>query len=265
MAHRIGALLMPAPPPGFAPTLPNDDTVAPVLDPALDVLGQFFKALIEHYCGPAWQAIAPGEPIVRKLSIGHDPEDLDFDPACDTPLLALWRDAEGKPSRLTDGHAQSNTTVNVLWVLPQAAEQTLAARAPFFNVLHKAYLLALEHERDPCWIKPGEESNVVARTYGSYVWGHAGLDGWDYLGLQRVPVVVPTGGESQSHPAYLATWTIQESSESDPTAFGSTVDGTRIGTERTSIAANITTATDIAEDDPEPLVLQQFVIEPDES
>lgn len=255
MSHRVGALLMPALPPPFGPTAPGD--VAPVIDPALETLGRFFRAMIERYCGDAWAALAPGEPIVRKLSIGHDPEEIDFQDG-DTPLLALWRETEGVNARISDGHAQSSAAISVLWVMAPADEQKLAARSPLFNLFNKTMLLALENERDPCWIKAGEESNVVSRTYGSYVWGLAGIDGWSYGGLRRVPVQVPTGDGTQTFGAYLATWTIQESTENDPAAFGSTISGVRVGTELTDIAVDLTSATT------DPLVRLQALISIDE-
>jgi hypothetical protein len=93
MSHRVGALLLPAPPPPFGPSRPDEPNTA-ALDPALSILGQFFHALLEYYCGPAWDSIAPGEPIVRVLSVGFDPEDLDFSPESTRPLLALWRDKD---------------------------------------------------------------------------------------------------------------------------------------------------------------------------
>lgn len=259
--HRVGALLLPAPPPPFGPVAPGE--VAPVIDPALETLGAFFRAMLERYCGEAWASIAPGEPLVRQLLIGHDPEEVDFHEGM-VPLLALWRETEGKPNRLTDYNAQSNTTVNVLWIMAPADEQRLAARSPFFNLVNKTFLLALAQERDPCWIKAGRESNPIDRTYGSYVWGHAGLDGWDYLGLQRVPVQVPAGDSTQTFGAYLAIWTIQESSEADPTAYGSTLDGVRVGTEPTEIAIDLTDRAPIDEDDTDVLTRMSALVPADD-
>lgn len=254
MAHRVGALLLPAPAPPFAPPQPDQPNAA-ALDPALDVLGAFFQAMLEHYAGQAWKSIAPNEPVVRKLFVGYDPEELDFQIE-DTPVLALWRENDGAPTRLSEGNAQSQSLVNVLYVLPPADEQKLAARSPFLNVFKNIMLLAYKQERDPCWIRPGDEASDAARTYGSYVWGHAGIDGWGYTGTKRVPVVVPTGsGEPQTYPGYLATWTILESSESDPSAFGSTINGVRVGTGITSVGFNLTDRTP-TEEDPDVFIRQ---------
>jgi hypothetical protein len=236
--HRVGALLLPVAPPGFGPTRPGESNTA-ALDPALSVLGAFFKAVLEHYCEPAWSAISPGEPLIRTLITGHDPEDWDFQDG-DAPLLALWRDGEAVPTRLQDGNSQQASAVNVLWVAPPADEQKLAARSPFFRAFSAALLLAYQNERDPCWIKPGNEANPVDRTYGSYVWGLAGIDQWGYGGLRRVPVVIGTGDQPQQHIGYLSTWTILESTETDPAQWGSTIDGVRVGVGSTSVHFNLT-------------------------
>ncbi len=238
MAHRVGNLFLPAPSPPFGPTRPDEQNTA-ALDPALTVLGAFFKALIERYCGDAWAAIAPGEPVVRKLVVGHDPEDLDFSDN-DTPLLAVWRENETGANRLTDANGQQSTQVNVMWVPAPADEQKLAARTPFYNVFTKAMLLAYANERDPCWIRRGDESSEAARAYGSPVMRHAGIDGWSYSGTRREQLVIAVAGQQYAFPGYLAAWTILESTENDPTAFGSTIDGVRIGSERTAIHIDIT-------------------------
>lgn len=234
MSSKVGALLLPVPPPAFGPVLPNDPAVAPIQDPALDVLAQFFRAMLEHYCGDAWNSVAPGEPLVRMLSVGHDPEELDFHDGM-TPLLALWRDGEGIPVRLADGAVQSGTQIHVLWVGAPADEQKLAARSPFFLAFTAAMKTAFRQERDPCWVRPEDVNSDTARAYGSYVWGLAGIDGWNYGGTRRMPVVVPTAGEPQRFTGYLATWTILESTETDPALWGSTIAGTRVGVTPTEI------------------------------
>lgn len=258
MSHRVGNLLMPASAPPFGPQRPDEPNVA-ALDPALSILGAFFKALIEHHCATAWSSIAPGEPLVRRLFVGYDPEDLDFSGESDTPCLALWRENEGQPALLIDGSAQKSTDINVHWIAPPANEQVMAARSPFYNALSSAFLLAYQNQRAPCWIRRGDEASAAARTYGSYVWGHAGIDGWSYAGLARAPIVVPAGEGVAPHtyPGYFARWTILESTQNDPAAFGSTINGVRVGTERTSIAF------DLIEAGEDPLVRQSAVIPPD--
>ncbi len=255
MSHRVGALLLPVPPPGFGPRLPNEPDVAPILDPALDVLGEFFRALLDFYCREAWASIAPGEPIVKKLSIGHDPEDFDFSDT-DLPLLALWREHDGQPTRLMDGAAQAASFINLMWVYPPADEQKLAARSPFYNAFTKAMLHAYQQQRDPCWVRAADVDNPVSRTYGSYVWGLAGIDGWTYNGTHKQAAVIRVGGEPYEYPAYLATWTILESTEADPSAYGSTINGVRVGTGITSVGLNLTDRTP-TEEDPDVFTRQQ--------
>lgn len=258
MPSRVGALLMPVPAPAFGPALPNDPSVAPVLDPALDTLGRFFRAMLENFCGEAWDQVAPGEPIVRILSIGHDPEELDFQDGM-TPLLALWREGDGVPTRLTDGNAQSASQVHVMWVAAPADEQKLAVRSPFFNAFSKTMLLAYQQERNPCWVRREDQSDVVSRTYGSYVWGLAGIDNWTYGGTKRVPLVAQTGNGPQHFPGYLSIWTIFEGTESDPAELGSTIDGVRVGVVPTEIYFD---ETDKATDDPLDALVRQSALIP---
>lgn len=259
MAHRVGALFLPAPPPAFGPTRPDEDQVA-IIDPALGILGAFFKAVLEFYCGNVWAQLAPGEPIVRTLKVGYDPEDLDFSDN-DLPTLALWRENDGAPTILDDGNAQAVTAVSMLWVPSPADEQKLAARSPFYRTFTAALLQVFKTQRDPCWVRRGEENDPVSRTYGSWVFGLAGIDSWQYAGTRRTTFSIPVAGQRYEFPAFLATWSITESSESDPAAFGSTMNGERVGTEPTSIAFNLNDRTP-TEDDPEVFTRQSALIPP---
>ncbi len=260
MTNRVGALLMPVPPPAFGPTEPDSDNTA-TLDPALDVLGQFFRAMLENYCGAAWNSVAPGESLVEVLSVGHDPEALDFSDNR-LPQLALWREDELKPERLAAGNVQSGSQIHVLWIAAPADEQKLAARSPFFLAFCAAMKLAYQQERDPCWIRSEDVNSATARAYGSYVWGLAGIDGWSYGGTKRVPVKVANGHDYDTFTGYLASWTILESTSTDPALYGSTVDGVRIGVTPTEIYFDETNrvATD---DDPAVLVRQSALIPAD--
>lgn len=251
--------MLPAVPPAFAPTSTNEGN-SEALDPALAVLGAFFRAVLEHYCGPAWKSIAPREPVVRELIVGHDPEDWDFHEGM-LPVLALWREHDGVPTRLDDGNAQQSSLVNVLWICPPADEQKLGARSPFFNAFTKALLLAFKNERDPCWVRHEDEANLTSRTYGSYVWGLAGIDNWSYLGTKRVPVQIANGEGNDAYSGYLATWTILESSETDPAALESVINGERVGVEPTEIAFNLT---DRATANPADVLVRQSALIPAE-
>ncbi len=257
MSSCVGALLMPLPAPPFGPSQPDQQNTA-TLDPALDVLGAFFRAMLEHYCGEAWANIAPGEPIVRVLSVGHDPEALDFHDGM-LPLLALWRDGEATPVRLTDSNVQSQSQVHVLWVAAPADEQKLAARSPFFLGFVNTMKTAFQQERDPCWVRAEDVNDVVSRTYGSYVWGLAGIDNWTYAGTRRVPLQVANGSGNESFPGYLASWSILESTSTSPSMWGSTINGERVGTEATEIKFDLT---DIATVDPDDALVRQSALVP---
>lgn len=249
---------MPAPPPAFGQAQPDQQN-SETMDPALQTLGEFFRAMLERYVGPAWANVAPSEDVVKTLKAGFDPEELDF-VADETPTLALWRDGAVSPSKIADGYAQGVATIQVLWIAPPTDDQRMAARSPLFNAFDKTFLLALANERDPCWIKVGEEQDVTSRAYGSYVWGHAGIDSWSYGGLRKVPVVVPAGGDTQEFVGYLATWTITESTHVDPSQWGSTIDGERVGVEPTEIRFDETDRAPVDDDDHDYLVRQSALI-----
>lgn len=267
MSHRVGALLMPAPAPRFGPASP-DENVDETLDPAVAILGAFFKAVLERYCGSAWDSLAPKEPIVRVLKTGHNPEDLDFSPSM-LPLLAVWREHDGTPQRHDDANVQAPSSINVLWVAPPGNDQKLAARSPFFNAFVKAmqtaYQRCIEGQGDPCYIRRGEEDNVVSRTYGSYVWGLAGIDSWSYLGTKRAPVQVGVGEgqKPQTYTGYLASWTILESTSTDPSQLGSTINGVRVGVEPTSIQFDLIDRAPVDESDTDLVVRQSGYVPPD--
>lgn len=248
---------MPVPAPPFGPCQPESDNTA-TLDPALSALGAFFQAMLEHYCGPAWSNVAPGEPIVRVLSVGHDPEALDFHDGM-LPLLALWRDGDAEPTRLADGNVQSKSQVHVLWVAAPADEQKLAARSPFFLAFANTMKTAFQQERDPCWVRAEDQDDVVSRTYGSYVWGLAGIDGWSYSGTRRVPLQVAGGHGNESFPGYLASWTILESTSTSPSMWCSTIDGERVGVEAAEIKFDLT---DVATVDPDDALVRQSALIP---
>lgn len=81
------------------------------------------------------------------------------------------------------------------------------------------------------WTSTVDEPAIV---YGSDVLDLAGLDEWRLRRFQRVPVDVPTGGDTLSYPAYLATLEITESTDSDWT-------NAAWGTEPTVIRFDLTT------------------------
>lgn len=209
MPHRVGGLDLPAPPPA------RDESVG---DPALDVIADFLRTMLEKWLGAAWRAVAPGEPIVKTV-YKHDPGEVDFFDG-DLPLLCVWSDDDSSPSRLADAFLENQDQLRVLWMPPPAPQIKGSLRFPFFRPFKKAISLAVQHSRDPAWIHPSDIGDPGAIAYGSDVLAKAGVSHWRLGRFQRIDVQVPNGNETIRYPAYLATLQLSELSETDSTAFG---------------------------------------------
>lgn len=208
MAHSVGALLIPAPEPD------DDESVG---DPALDILAAYFKAVLTAWIGAAWSAVAPREPVVKTV-YKHDPEEVDF-ASNSLPLLCVWRDGDNAPKRLADGYQETETALNILWVLPPATQFKNSRRHSFFSAFDKAISLAVINERDPSYIHEDDTADAAANAYGSDVQALAGIDWWRLQRITRVPVEVPTGDRVFRYPGYLATLLMGETTEIDGGAF----------------------------------------------
>lgn len=243
MAHRFGALTLPAP------------AVAPgesVTDPGLDVLGGFFRAILEKYLATAWASVAPGEPIVRVVSTDN-PEERDFTTK-DLPLLCLWRPEDSQVNHLTEVFEENQDLLRILWVPAITTHIKGHVRSTFFNGFKKAISLAVRLERDPVYVHPVDAARAAsdplrqaAEAYGSDVHDLAGLDWWRLRNFTRMPVDFPVGNHSQSIPGYLATLQIGETNETD-------FSNDAWGTARTKIALDITSG------GPDPDIRQSAIV-----
>ncbi len=77
-------------------------------------------------------------------------------------------------------------------------------------------------------------------------------------------MVIGNGDGSDRHFGYLATWTILESTETDPTAFESTIAGVRVGVGVDSMSVHIN-LTDRDPDDVDALVRQSALFPADDT
>lgn len=245
MPHRFGALLLPAP-------APASESNA-VGDPGLDVLADYFAAILRFYLATAWQAVATAaEPVVRVIS-KDDPGERDFHEG-DLPLLCVWRSEDTSPTRLSDAHQETNDTLNVLWIPPPTTQIFGRERSPFFAAFKKAVSLAVQQERDPCYLHEidaargqHDPQRHEAESYGSDVHELAGLDGWRIRRFQRVPVDVPTDDGVFSYPGYLAQIQIYETSGLDFSPATRGIYPTKV-------------AIDVVTPGPDPLLLQQALV-----
>lgn len=236
MAHSVGALLLPAP----APAAATDS----LTDPALDILGDYFRAVLTAWLSTAWLARAPGETVVRTLE-KHDPEELDFS-VNKLPMLCLWRERETEAVKVADAYDESESELNILWVLPPAPQTKDSRRYPFFNGFASAIKLAVKLGRHPSYVHASEAADAGAIAYGSDVLKLAAIDRWRRGAILRTQVTVE--GLNRPLMGYLATVLLTESTVMDPSVNG---------VEPTVIYGDITDGQDPA------FVRQSFLIPPD--
>lgn len=205
MAHKVGALVLPAPSPAPGQSL---------ADPALDILVEYFQVALETWLGEAWKSVAPKEPICKKVS-KHDPEDCDFFEG-DLPLLSVWRSGDATNSRLADAYQESITQLRVLWVPPPTTTAKKVVRYNFLNGFSKAINEAVTLSRIPQYVHSSEVGDAAAECYGSDIEDLCGIDVWRVQSVAPVPVDVPRGdGGVYTYPGYLATIQLTETNETD--------------------------------------------------
>lgn len=149
-------------------------------DPLLDVLGSFYKAVLDARAGAAWAALAPdstapASTACRKV-FTWDPEPagqefLDRE----LPALFIWRDHYEPASWLAAGWRTRQSALRLAWVFPPVDQKRQSARAPFINALASVFDQSLEFKgRDPAWVYPGDPDPDAA-TLGSNLWVFAKL------------------------------------------------------------------------------------------
>lgn len=208
MGHTVGSMLLPVP-------VPATETES-IGDPAIDLVAEFFETTLKHWLKDAWGSKAPGEPIIRTV-IKHDPEETAF-AAKDLPTLCLWRDEDDEPSKYTDTSHEVSGMLRILWVAPPTTQGRQGNRHPFFVSFKNCIYTAIHEERDPSWVKAGDESDEAA-VYGTNIVRAAKFDRWDMISVKRVPVVVPSGATTQQFVGYLATLRIWETTSTDPEVY----------------------------------------------
>lgn len=208
MAHKFGALTLPAPAVGPGQT---------ATDPALDILGEYFLALLKHYLADAWASIAPGEKVVESVRL-YDPQACDFVDT-DLPALYLWR-SEDPQTQVADGLAETVTRISVYLVTAPSNQFTAGTRYGFFNGFEKVIARGVRNERDVQWVQKGDTSEA-AQVYGSQVVDAAGFESWRLTNVERAPLVIQVQGASSIvYEGYLATIEARELSSEDITGTG---------------------------------------------
>lgn len=146
----------------------------PFPDPALDVLGAYLAAYLRTYAGAAWLSLAPGEPIVKHVHKGHDPQEHDFTSG-GLPALYLFREGSARdPVQLAEDFRVHADNVRVFWVLPPGQQFRSAKFSRAVPLLAKLLDKAIDEGRDPCWVQT-DDPDPTAADEGSVVIRHAGL------------------------------------------------------------------------------------------
>lgn len=202
VAADVGAARLPLAP---------GPTGEPFPDIALDILAQFLANVLTRYGGAAWEAVAPGEPIVRNY-FTHDPEQYDFKLG-DLPALYIFRTGSAKdPEQITADLRTNTDKVMVQWVLPPTDQLKQPGRARAMALIAHWIDSSLRRGRDPSFVVEGDPDPTAA-VHGSVVIRHAGLmriDGGKWHAGQIAIRKFGGSNEREVFPAMLAEFMITE-------------------------------------------------------
>lgn len=205
MADTFGALLLPSPP------LVVGGPIALVAgDPFLTYLLPYLQATITAYLLPLWQSagIAPTRPIV-----GYT---FPFDPGAHgfvdqkTPALYAWREGEPMSEWLAADWTLDQSNVTLLYVFePHANPEVVKARQPMVNAIRKAVIEAIEANRHPSWVVPGD-TDPNAATTGSDFAGWAGFHEVQVMKGKAGKLRVRYDKETSDYDTYEITLAVKE-------------------------------------------------------
>jgi len=203
MSHNFGLLELPAEPPV------GDD---PLTDKGLAMLGDFLATVVRFYLKDAWSTVAPSEPVIRKV-LCYDPKDYAFG-LSDLPALYLWR-LKSVPERDADDLWTSTDTVWAMWVYPPSASHNAPKQEPIFNGYSKCVQMAIHRGKDPSWVN-ADDTDANKDFQGSSLFRLAGFDRVDISQIEQSSLIVG----SESYPAILTTFEVQETATLDPALLG---------------------------------------------
>lgn len=142
-----------------------------VTDPALDLILDFMKSVINADLGDAWAAVCPTDPAPVAHVFNHNP-DLESFNGDETPALYAWRnDDSGGQFRYSQDFVADEGGICVLWVPPPAEQEDRRAREGIRNGLKKCLRRAFAQGRHPAWVVDGDDY-YEPEFYGSVLLHH---------------------------------------------------------------------------------------------
>lgn len=186
MSDLFGLLPLPAPVP---------DEGAALTDPALDIMLDFIRAVLNAELGNAWRAVVPTDPIPVAYVFNHAPSAESFN-MDEVPALYGWRpDDSDTAHRYSQDLVADTAGMQFLWVppaLPQEQERYVHA---VVNGIKKSLKLALAQGRHPAWVLAGD-TYYDPEEYGSVLFRYAKLASARLGAVKQQPLNIESADRS---------------------------------------------------------------------
>lgn len=151
MTQHLGLLALPVPVAVKGDPAPGD--------PALVVLGAYYKAVLEYECGRAWTPIGSGRPIVAQI-YPYEVNDRAFT-AEQLPVLTLHRTRLGTViERVTSDIYRRLSAITVRWIMAAFTNQTQPPRDTFTNAVKAALEVATFRRRHPNYVSAVDLADI---------------------------------------------------------------------------------------------------------
>ncbi len=159
MADRYGTIPLDVPE-------VDDGREEPCGDPALKVVADFLRAVINARAGAAWRSIATllgkeykDQPV--NAAYWADPVNTKFAEK-GLPALFVFRSQGGTFEDAAADYRTARSTWTVWWILRQTTDHKAAVRAAFANAIGKIIDAALDAGRHPAYVQEGDQDPYAA-------------------------------------------------------------------------------------------------------
>ena len=147
---------------------------AEVADPSVTIVANFLATVLNARAQVAYSAVVPpvaglvtrptplANPVVRRV-LTHDPEEEEFQES-DLPAVYCWRKQGDRPYWLAEDYRVSEDEFVFLYVFQPAPQATRTLVQSFVNAVTKVVDRAIEQQRDPAYVAPGDPDPTAATT-----------------------------------------------------------------------------------------------------